>query len=336
MTTRSDLEQHFSRGAPDGVDLAPGTRMHYGNVFDPQSPLAGATTSLLNATLVVCGAIFALVAGLVIYNLFRFRARPAEMQEPAQLRGNARLEFAWTLVPFLLLAYLFVLTVGAMHASDPSGKNREPDLTVIGHQFWWEVRYPNGVVTANEIHIPSGRSLLVRLETADVIHTFWVPQLSRKMQMLPDRSNYIWIGADHPGRYLGACAQFCGAQHAWMRIRVVADTPEEFGAWEARQLKPAPPARSDAAVQGAKWFRQLTCAVCHSIRGLQAAPPAAPDLTHLASRDTLGAGVLENTPENLARWIDDSQRIKPGNLMPRMHLTQAQTASLVAYLETLQ
>jgi cytochrome c oxidase subunit 2 len=305
------------------------------NVFDPHSPLAGATVGLLNVTLIVSGIIFVLVAGLVCYCLVRFRGRP-DQSEPRQIAGQKHLEVLWTGLPFLILVYLFVLTVRAMSASDPP-KSGKPDVVVVGHQFWWEARYDNpSVSTANEIHIPSGRKVLFRLETADVIHDFWVPQLGRKIDLIPDHPQYLWLEADRPGKYEGACAEFCGAQHAWMRIRVIAQPAPEYTRWLEHQSQPATVAPEPAVRHGADLFKQLTCVNCHEIRGATPLLDVGPDLTHVASRTTLGTGVIENTPDNLNRWIRDSQQIKPGNLMPTFALTENQATDLVAYLETLQ
>jgi cytochrome c oxidase subunit 2 len=190
-------------------------------VFNPTSPEARAISELFLAVLVICGVILAIVTGLVAYSLVRSRAQPGA-GEPRQVFGNHRLEILWTVVPVLVLMWILALTVRAMRISDPSG-NDPPDLIVIGHQWWWEVRYPNrSAVTANEIHIPAGERLSVQLESADVIHDFWAPQLGRKMDMIPGLTNHIWLQADKPGTYLGACAEYCGAEHAWMRFLVVA------------------------------------------------------------------------------------------------------------------
>ncbi|MDB6112412.1 MAG: cytochrome c oxidase subunit 2 [Pedosphaera sp.] len=305
-------------------------------MFQPSSPFSRATVDLLNATFVLSAVILVIVTGLVIYCILRFRSRP-EQPEPRQFHGNKTLEIVWTVIPFLSLVWLLALTVNAMNASDPPRQNREPDVVVIGHQFWWVVRYPkSGVVTANEIHIPAGRPLLFRLESADVIHDFWVAQLGRKMDMVPEHPNFAWLQSDRPEEYHGVCAEFCGAQHAWMQIRVVADSPEAFAAWEKQQLEPAAPPATPAAERGARLFQQMTCANCHAIRGLPGEAKAGPDLSHLASRKTLGAGVVENTPEGLARWLRNPQKVKPGNLMPNMLLTDAQTEDLVRYFQTLK
>ncbi len=303
-------------------------------VFSPASPQAAALADVFARTLLVCAVIFILVAGLIIWCMLRYRRRPGG-GEPKQTAGNEKLEVTWTAASILVLVWLFVLTVRAMNASDPPS-DRPPDLAVIGHQWWWEVRYPNGAVTANEIHIPTGSNLLVRAGSADVIHDFWVPQLGRKIDTIPGRSNHTWLRADEPGEYLGACAEYCGAEHAWMRIRVVAEPPEEFAAWVGHQAEPAAGPATPAAIRGEAIFREQTCLNCHGIRGVTAETRVAPDLTHFADRETIGAGVLTNNVDNLTRWLKDPQRIKRGVHMPSFRLTTAEIDDLLASLETLQ
>ncbi len=316
--------------AVKGLDMADS------GVFYPQSPFARATVDLLDTTLVISACILALVSALVFVSLLRFRARPAEL-EPQQSRGHRRLEILWTVVPFLILVYLFILTTHAMSASDPPHKSQSPDVIVVGHQFWWEVRYPgSGVVTANEIHIPIGRNLLFELQTADVIHDFWVPQLGRKMDLIPDGKHRIWLRADRPGVYQGTCAEFCGTQHAWMRILVIADPPDRYGAWEQEQLRSSQAPVSPAAERGRRLIESLTCVNCHSFTNGPSSLQPGPNLTHVASRRTLGAGVVDNTPENLALWLRSPQTLKPGNLMPNMQLSRDQVIDLTAYLLTRQ
>ena len=300
--------------------------------FDPRSPQAGAIADLFTSTLLICGVIFVVVTGLVVYCIVRFRDRGAG--DPAQVEGNRRLEIGWTIAPFLILGWLLVLTVRAMGVADPP-VDREPDITIIGHQWWWEARYPSGAITANEIHIPVGKPLVVRIESGDVVHDFWVPSLGRKIDAIPGRPASIWLQADQPGTYLGACAEYCGVQHAWMRILVVAEAPAAFASWEQHELSPAP-AEAEGASRGARVFREMTCVKCHAIGGAGEGARVAPDLTHLAERTTLGAGVLANTPENLARWLKSPQQIKAGCHMPDTQLTDAQVTDLVAYFETLR
>jgi len=208
---------------------------------------------------------------------------------------------------------------------------------ITGHQWWWEARYPkSGVITANEIHIPAGRPLSIRLESADVLHEFWVAQLTRKMATVPDHPNHIWIQADAPATYLGVCSEFCGTQHAWMHFLVVAETPEQFAAWEKAQLAPAKIPDSGSAAQGLAIFQEHSCMNCHAINGTAAEARVGPDLTHFASRRILGAGVVDNTPANLRRWLTDPQLVKPGVKMPDYKFSEAQVTQLADYFETLQ
>lgn len=306
------------------------------SVWSPGSPEALAIADLFRETLVVCAVIFALVAGLVGYCVQRFRHREGDA-DPAQVHGNTRLEIAWTAVPVAIVVAILALTTRTMSAVDPPA-DRAPDLVVVGHQWWWEVKYPGPggeTVTANEIHVPVGRKLLVQVEATDVIHDFWVPALARKVDAVPGHPNHVWMTVTAPGVYLGACAEYCGAQHAWMRIRVVAQPAAEFDAWLANESRPGVVSADEAAVRGAHIFQERTCARFHAVGGVTDAR-VAPDLTHLASRATLAAGAAENTPAELARWLEDPDTIKPSSHMPNLHLTDAQVNDLVAYFETLR
>jgi cytochrome c oxidase subunit II len=301
-------------------------------VLSPASPQAEALSHLFAVTLFVCAVIFIIVTALVLLCIVRFRKKSGD-GEPRQVTGNQKLEVSWTVASVLILVVLFVMTVRAMRISDPT-PDRSPDLTVIGHQWWWEVRYPNGAVAANEIHIPVRSNLLVRLESADVIHDFWVPQLGRKMDMIPGHPNFVWIRADMPGEYLGSCAEYCGAEHAWMRIHVEAQTKADFEKWLAQQRQNAPSPASAGELAGLRLFREKTCINCHTIKGVNANTSVGPDLTHFAGRTTIGTGVLKNTPADLRRWLTDPQRVKPACHMPDFHLTQAEVNALAEYLET--
>jgi cytochrome c oxidase subunit 2 len=309
-----------------------------GTPLDPRSPQTRAIADLFNDTLIVCGVIFAIVTIAVTMAVMRFRDKGKDdKRKPAQIEGHSRLEIAWTIAPLLVLVGIFYLTVKAMEGSDPDPPaGREPDLTVIAHQWWWEVRYKSGAITANEIHIPVGKPLVVRIESADVVHDFWVPDLARKIDAVPGRTSSIWMQADKPGQYLGACAEYCGSQHAWMRILVFAETPEAWAEWEQNTLDPPLPPETEGAARGARRFREMTCVRCHSITGNGEGARAAPDLTHLASRKTLGAGVMKNTPDELARWLRDPQGVKQGSHMPDVQLSDQDVKDFVEYFETLK
>jgi cytochrome c oxidase subunit 2 len=231
---------------------------------------------------------------------------------------------------------LFTLTARTMGLSDPPPAPA-PDLIVTGHQWWWEARYPkSGIIVANEIHIPVGKALSVRLDSTDVLHEFWVPELARKITAVPGHPNHFWIESDKPGTYLGVCSEFCGTEHARMHFLIIAEPQVEFNAWEKAQLQPAPaPADGDAA-KGFTVFQQMSCTSCHAVKGTSAIAGVGPDLTHIASRREIGSGTLDNTPENLHRWLANPQQIKLGVLMPDFKLTNDQLAQLVAYFETLK
>ncbi len=308
--------------------------MPLGSVFSPHSPQVQAISALFAAFLVLAAVIFLIVAGLVGYSIVRYRAR-AGAPEPRQTFGSRKLEIAWTAIPLLIVTALFVFTVRTMASIDaPLAPDQPPDVVITGHQWWWEARYPNGADTANEIHIPAGRRLLARIESADVIHDFWVPQLARKIDAVPGRPSYLWIAADEPGTYSGACSEFCGMQHAWMRFRVIAETEAAFSAWLAHEAAP-PPQPSGEAVEGARIFQRQKCDDCHAISSSNTRPLIGPPLTHIASRHLLG-GDIPNTAENLTRWILTPQEIKPGNRMMNPRLLPTDVRPLGAYMESLR
>ena len=306
------------------------------NALDPQSPLARAIYDLGIVSGIILALISIIVTGGVVYAILHFRARAGE-PDPKQIAGNRKVELTWTVIPFLIVLLLFVLTIQAMNRADPPPAP-SADLVVTGHQFWWQADYPaSGVTTANEIHIPAGKALSVRLESKDVLHEFWVPKLTRKMTNVPGQPNHIWLQADKPGTYIGQCSEFCGTQHAWMRIVVVADEPAQFEQWQQTQLRPAQAPTNSATTKGLALFRTSTCINCHAINGVTGANShVAPDLTHVASRRQLGAGILENTPANMHSWLKNPQHIKPGALMPDFSFSDEQLDQLSEYLSTLR
>jgi cytochrome c oxidase subunit 2 len=242
----------------------------------------------------------------------------------------------WTLIPCVIVAVLFALTARTMSLADPPPAP-EPDLIVTGHQWWWEARYAkSSVVTANEFHIPVGKAFCIQLESSDVLHEMWVPELARKITAVPGHPNHLWLQADHAGTYVGICSEFCGSQHAWMHFLLVAEPEPEFTAWEEAQRQSAPKPAGDSAAKGLALFQRKTCVNCHAIHGVTADAHVGPDLTHFASRRQLGAGVADNTPENLRRWMANPQQIKPGCLMPDFQLANADLENLTDFLETLK
>jgi cytochrome c oxidase subunit 2 len=302
--------------------------------LNPQSPQTHAIFNLWIVTTIVLGAIFVIVVGIIVYSLMRFRWREGE-PDPEQVPGNRRVEIIWTVIPVLIVIFLFALTARTMSFVDPEPP-AEPELIVIGHQWWWEARYPkSGVITANEIHIPTGRPIAVLLDSADVLHEFWVAELTRKISNVPGHPNHVWLQANRPGVYLGVCSEFCGTQHAWMRFTVVAQEPAEFAAWEQSQLVAAATPTGEAA-KGLALFLKMSCVNCHAIHGAGPDARVGPDLTHFASRKQFGSGIADNTPENLRSWLLNPQNVKPGVKMPDFKFTDEQVSELVAYFETLK
>jgi cytochrome c oxidase subunit 2 len=287
--------------------------------------------AVFSLVLVIAAVIFLVVAAGVCYSCLRYRSRSNALTEPRQIFGSRRVEILWTVIPLLIVTSLFVVTVRAMLAIDaPQDSGRVPDLVITGHQWWWDARYPNGVLATGDIHIPTSRRLLARIQSGDVIHDFWVPELARKMDAVPGRAGYIWLEADTPGTYAGACSEFCGTQHAWMRFRVIAEPEADFENWlriEAggeRYDLPAPSAADE------RLFFNKGCASCHSATSVKG-----PSLAGLSRREFLGGGISRNTPDNLMLWLTDPQAAKPGNRMPNTPLTADERRLLLGYLERL-
>ena len=301
-----------------------------GGIFNASSPEMEAMVDLTLFIIIVSVAIFGIITIAITYILIRYRRRSADTAEPRQDFGSTKVEIVWTVIPALIVGVFFFSTIKTMYAVNPPFGDREADLVIIGHQWWWELFYPkSGVRTANEVHIPIGKKLLVRLNSVDVIHDFWVPELGPKIDLVPGHTNHIWLSASKPGVYLGACAEFCGVQHANMRIRVIAETQEDFDKWQEELRKIPPTPTTGEAALGAKLFQEKACTNCH-LTGV------GPDLTHLPSRQTLAAGALGNNPTNLAKWLKNPEKYKPSSYMPNMKLTDVEVNAIVAYLEALK
>jgi cytochrome c oxidase subunit 2 len=305
--------------------------------FLTDSAQAASISHLFIGVLILCAIIFAVVAGGCLLAIVRYRDRPGA-KSPPQIFGNLTLEALWTGVPLLIVLGTFFFTARVMASSDPAvAADRAPDVVVIAHQWWWELRYPElGVTTANELHLPVGRPIFARLLSADVIHDFWVPALGRKIDLIPGHPNQLLWNVDHPAVLEGFCNEFCGAEHAWMQIRVVAESEPEFQRWLRAERQPARAPNGPAATEGARLFASLSCNRCHSLADDTGTARIGPDLTHLASRATLGAGVLENGEAPLTRWLRDPQSVKPGCHMPDFRLTADQTSALTSYLRGLE
>lgn len=314
------------------------------SIFAPAGTPAHSSFSLSMLALSITGGIFLVVAGLLVYVVVRYRHRagdPNANQEPPQIYGSTQIELSWTVIPILIVVMLFLATARVIMATQNAPKPASAlDVTVIGHQFWWEYRYPKlGIVTANELHIPVSdpqhpTPTYLTMSSADTDHSFWVPRLSGKTDLIPNRINTMWIDPQAAGLYLGQCAQYCGTQHALMLLRVYADTPAEFSAWVARQQKPAVDVPTVA--EGHDVFEHNACISCHTVAGTAATGRFGPDLTHLAGRDTIASGAVPLTQTNLRAFVENPAHFKPGVLMPPMHLNDHDLDAVTAYLMTLK
>ena len=311
-------------------------------IFTPGSTPARWVFDLSLLVGVICAAIFLVVFGLLAYSVLKFRKTAQDDGlEPPQVYGSKQIELAWTIIPVLIVLVLFLASARVIYAAErhrfaPSTL----EVNVVGHQFWWEYRYPGlGVVTANELHVPQSDpaqpiETRLHLYSADTVHSFWVPQLSGKVDLIPNSPNELWFDPAQPGLYLGQCAQYCGVQHAMMLLRVYVEPRDQFQRWVEQQRQHANPGPSVAA--GRELFEHSACRSCHTIAGTAADGRFGPDLTHLMSRDTLGAGILQNNRENLRSWIADPSRFKPHSLMPAMGFSESELDPVTDYLTTLR
>jgi len=311
------------------------------NMFDPASTPADAIRELSFLVIGISAGIFVVVSGVLFWCIYRYRQKPGDDSEPPQVYGSNPIEWAWTIVPVLIVLVLFLATartINELQASEVPPNAMK--VTIVGHQWWWEIRYPDqGVVTANELHLPvstddAKRPTYLALESADVIHSFWIPQLAGKTDVVPNRRNLMWVEPTQTGTFLGQCAEYCGTQHAKMMLRVIVHTPAEFESWAASQRASA--ARDAAVADGRAVFENTACVNCHKLDGTIADGKFGPDLSHLMSRTTIGAGAATNTKANLRAWIDDPHQFKPGALMPAMKLDDAELDKLTDFLLTLK
>jgi cytochrome c oxidase subunit 2 len=314
------------------------------NIFAPAGTPAREIFGLSLLIVGIVVGIFIVVSGLLLFVLLRFHHRsssPDATCEPAQIYGSNQIELSWTVIPLLLVVILFLATARVIFSTEQAPRPAQAlDVTVIGHQFWWEYRYPKlGIVTANELHVPVSdprhpTPTYLTMSSADTDHSFWVPKLAGKTDLIPNKVNTMWIDPLQPGVYLGQCAQYCGTQHAKMLIRVYADSPAQFSAWVAAQQKKAV---EDATVQaGEAVFQHNACISCHTVAGTVATGRFGPDLTHLASRDTIASGSVPFSTANLRAFVDDPAHFKPGALMPPMHLNGHDLDLVTAYLTSLK
>lgn len=311
-----------------GCDAAP-------SVLEPGGPAAGRVAALTWFLFATGTAVYIGVMAFLLVALFRRREQIPEAT--AAQHGRRIILFAGVVFPAVILLVVYGIAIGTLRALSTPAAAEELSIHVIGHRWWWEVLYPDyGFETANELHIPVGQPVRIVLSSEDVIHSFWVPELHGKLDLLPDKVHSFWLQADEPGIYRGECAEFCGIQHAKMAFVVVAEPVDSFKAWLAQQQQPAPVPADSLAQEGQEIFLSTTCARCHTVVGTAAAGDLGPDLTHLASRRTLGAGTLTNSLGNLGGWVSDPQHVKPGVLMPPASLTGEELQALLAYLSTLE
>ena len=298
-----------------------------------RSDLARSILHLYGIITWVALAIALIVGAVLVWVLVRYRGGDATL--PPQTRGHTALEIGWTIAPALLLLVITIPTLHVIFRTQAAPPAQALEVTVLGRQWWWEFRYPTlGITTANELHLPAGRPAALRLEGPDVIHSFWVPQLGGKRDVVPGRRNQLAFTPEIAGEYWGQCAEFCGVSHANMRMRVIVDAPEAFERWVAAQ-RVTPPEPSGRAAEGKAIFTSRACVGCHAIRGVSAGV-LGPDLTTFGSRRTLAAGLVPNTPANVAAWVKDPGALKPGVKMPVLGLTDDQAKAVAAYLESLK
>jgi cytochrome c oxidase subunit 2 len=312
-------------------------------ILMPASVTATRISDLTWSIMVIAAFVFVIVETLLIFTAIRYRRRQSA-GTPKQITGNVPLEIGWTSFPAIVLAVTFALTLGTLLSISNSPaqtiSNSQPtqvlNIRVIGHQWWWEFQYPDlGFTTANEMHIPVGGVVNLQLESVDVIHSFWIPQLGPKTDAIPGLQNHLWYKATKAGRYNGQCSEFCGVEHALMKMQVVADPPDQFLSWVANQKAPAPAVTGEAE-QGKQAFLASPCVGCHNIQGTDAKGKIGPDLTHFASRAQFAGGSFDTNAENLTNWIINPQALKPGNLMPNLGMTPTVSAQIADYLLSLK
>jgi len=310
------------------------------DILAPFSPAAELTANLFYFVFWIAVIIFIFVEGLLVYFVIRYKRR-AENEHPEQYHGNTKLEITWTVIPALILVVVFFLTIRAMGQVGPtSPPGQGIPVRVIGHQWWWEVQYNDGKVKyATDLHIPAGQVVNVQLTSENVIHSFWVPSLMGKTDVVPGYTNTTWLYTDKIGEYSGQCAEFCGAQHANMLFKVIVQSPADFDAWLKNVQAPAAePAPGSQAARGKEMFLnpKNACIGCHTVDGTAAVGVTGPNLTHVASRDCIAGCLLPFDHSNVVKWLTDPQAVKPGTLMRIPKLTPDEVDALSAYMESLK
>ncbi len=307
----------------------------------PASTNAKAIYDLFLVVYAIAAIVFVVVAAALVYAAVRY-SRYKDKSLPPQIEGNARLEVAWTVVPAVVLVVVFVVSLQTLFAitqAQPAAAGQADStlrVRVIGHRWWWEFVYPAlNITTANDLHVPVGQDLELDVESVDVVHSFWVPQLAGQKDATPGHVNVLPLRIMQTGVYFGECVEYCGEEHALMHLEVIAEAPDQFQTWVQNQ-QAGPAAVSGDAAQGEKVFMAFPCIGCHAINGTAAKGLVGPNLTHFASRQLFAGAVLTNTPENVAIWLADPQSVKPGCLMPNLHVPPEQISLLTTYLEALK
>ena len=321
------------------------TPSHPLSTFDAAGPVAKMQLDLFVIIFWAAVGVFVIFEGILLYAVIRFRRKPGQ-GIPKQVHGNTALEIFWTILPAVVLAVIAVPTIRTIYSTANPPTDDAFKVTVVGHQWWWEFKYPElNVVTANELRIPVGEPIALTLESEDVIHSFWVPKLAGKTDVVPNNQNTMWFQADDPGTYLGQCAEFCGIAHALMRLSVVAMPKDDFDAWVNDYKQAASQEFTDLAAEGAGVFTAKGCNACHTADGPPAFEQIGPNLTLFGRRDGFGDGIMENNPENLTLWLRNPNDIKPGNRMFKLApyyqsakaaLTDEEIKALSAYLLSLK
>lgn len=313
--------------------------VHPQTTLHPAGPVAQREMGLMMFSIWLMLGVFVAVCIPLVYAMIRFRERKGDTGLPPQVEGNHTIELIWTIVPILICVALAIPTIhDAFVLASPPPNSNPLVVDVVGHQWWWEFGYPGqGFVTADEMHIPVGRPIELKLTSVDVLHSFWVPALAGKEDTVPGVTNTMWLQANQAGTYPGQCAEFCGTDHSLMRFDVVAQSPTAFNTWVTGMQHPNVTPSTTAAKAGAQLFQEFGCATCHTIDGTAAKGTLAPNLTNLGERRIIVGGELQNTPADLEQWIADAPKIMPDTIMPQFSmLTQTQLEDLAAYLEGLQ
>ncbi len=304
------------------------------SMLNPSSTQAHDIYALFQSFHIAAFGMLALIIFLSFFISIKYRKKKNDDSIPKQTTGNKTLEVFMISIPTLLLIYFFYQSFNVMKAVEPAvAGDATPDIIITGHQFWWDANYTNSkVVTANEIHLPAGKKILLELRAADVIHSFWVPELGNKMDMIPGKPNFIYLDIDKPGSYAGLCSEFCGAEHAWMRMDIVAQNEKDYADWLAQNSTDATLPKDSLAMEGSEIFQTGTCASCHRIRGTNSLGVVGPDLTHFDSRKKMLGGMMNVDSMNIYKWISDPQKVKPGSKMPDFIFNKDTLQALTAYL----